>query len=119
MKTLFLDESGTHELKRIQPDYPIFVLAGVICDADYARGELERRVRRFKLDLFGTSDIVLHTADIVRSKNGFQRLQEQPFREQFYRGLNQLMRELEYSVVACAIKKPEYVARYGPRAADP
>jgi hypothetical protein len=120
MKTLFLDESGTHELIGIQADYPVFVLAGVICDDRYAFGELERRVREFKLELFNTDSIILHTADIVRPQNGFGRLGvDEAFRNRFYRELNDLMRDLRYTVVACVIKKPEHVKRYGPRAADP
>jgi hypothetical protein len=62
---MFLDESGDHSLKVIDPQYPVFVLGGVIADADYAHGELEERVRRFKRDLFGRDDLILHTADTL------------------------------------------------------
>jgi hypothetical protein len=37
---LFIDESGDHSLAVIDPQYPIFVLGGVIVDSDYAAGEL-------------------------------------------------------------------------------
>ncbi|MBA7700163.1 hypothetical protein ES703_108872 [subsurface metagenome] len=36
MKILFLDESGDHNLSIIDPQYPLFVLGGVIVDMDYA-----------------------------------------------------------------------------------
>jgi len=32
MKVLFLDESGDHSLNVIDPQYPVFVLGGVIVD---------------------------------------------------------------------------------------
>lgn len=61
---MFLDESGDHSLTVIDPQYPVFVLGGVIVDRAYASGEMARRVRQFKLDLFGRDDLILHTADI-------------------------------------------------------
>jgi len=62
MTYLFLDESGDHSLTRIDPQYPVFVLGGVVVDADYAAGEMARKLDRFKLDVLGTSDVTLHTA---------------------------------------------------------
>ena len=54
MTYLFLDESGDHSLTRIDPQYPVFVLGGVVVDADYAAGEMARKLDRFKLDVLGT-----------------------------------------------------------------
>jgi hypothetical protein len=119
MKVLFLDESGDHNLTVIDPQYPLFVLGGVIVDKDYAEGELTREVNAFKQELFGRTDIVLHTADITRNRNGFERMQETAFRELFYEKLNELMRKLNYMVVACAIRKDEHLSRYGVAALDP
>jgi hypothetical protein len=119
MKALFLDESGDHDLSLIDPQYPLFVLGGVIVEQDYAEGELADRLSKFKRDLFGRTDIVLHTADIVRNRNGFERMKEPAFRERVYRELNTLMAGLSYTVVACAIRKDEHLARYGVAALDP
>lgn len=116
---MFLDESGNHGLIKIDPDYPVFVLGGVIVDQSYANGELAERVQRFKLDLFGRDDLILHTADITRNRNGYERMQEPSFRQRFYEQLNDLMRELEYQVVACVIKKDVHFAHYGFAAIDP
>jgi len=118
-KLLFLDESGNHDLGTSDPDYPIFVLGGVIVDRDYAGGPLAESMKRFKREFFGTEEIILHTADIVRNKNGVESLIEPTRRRQFYEGLNSLMRDLEYQVVACAILKGEHVARFGADALDP
>ena len=119
MKVLFLDESGDHNLTVIDPQYPLFVLGGVIMDKDYAEGELMREVNAFKQEMFGRTDIVLHTADITRNRNGFERMKETAFRERFYENLNGLMRKLNYTVVACAICKDEHLSRYGVAALDP
>lgn len=119
MKVLFLDESGDHNLSVIDPSYPLFVLGGVIMDSDYARDVLTPRMAEFKYQLFGRGDVILHTADITRNRNGFERLKDTGFRLEFYQRLNALMRELEYRVVACAIRKDEHLARYGMAALDP
>lgn len=105
MKALYLDESGEHNPSVTSPDYPIFVLGGIIADKDYADGPLTDALDDFKRQLLKATDIVLHTADIVRNRKGFELLKDAGFRDGFYERLNALMRELEYSVVACAIRK--------------
>jgi hypothetical protein len=119
MRILFLDESGDHNLSIINPDYPLFVLGGVIVEQTYAEGELTRRVQDFKRRLFGRDDIILHTADIARSKKDFGRLRIPEFRARFLEELNVLMRDLDYKVVACAIRKDDHLAQYGTAALDP
>jgi hypothetical protein len=119
LQILFLDESGDHNLSVIDPQYPLFVLGGVIVEQAYAEGEMADRIQDFKRRLFGRDDIVLHTADITRNRNGFERIKDTPFRERFYTELNALMRDLHYQVVACAIRKERHLARYGVAALDP
>ena len=119
MKVLFLDESGDHNLTVIDPSYPLFVLGGVIVEQRYAEGPLEEALRDFKQRLFGRDDLILHTADITRNRNGFERLKDRRFRENFYLELNALLRRLEFQVVACAIRKNDHLQRYGVAALDP
>ena len=118
-KVLFLDESGDHNLAVVDPQYPLFVLGGVIMDREYAEGQLVDALNEFKADVFGRTDIVLHTADITRNRNGFEDMQDVAFRDYFYDRINSLMRSLPYSVVSCAIRKDEYLGRYGLAAIDP
>lgn len=119
MKVLFLDESGDHNLSVIDPQYPMFVLGGVIMDVDYAKGPLTDALDAFKRRMLGRTDIVLHTADIIRNRNGFERMKDAGFRAEFLAGLNDLMRAADYRVVACAIHKTAHLARYGFAAVDP
>jgi hypothetical protein len=119
MKILFLDESGDHNLSIIDPSYPLFVLGGIIVDKRYAENELPKALNDFKLNMFGQTDIILHTADITRNKNGFQRLIEPAFRHKFYQALNQLIQTLEFTIVACVIKKEAHLSKYGLAALDP
>jgi hypothetical protein len=119
MKRMYLDESGNHDLVRIDQQYPMFVLGGVIVDADYADGEMAERVANFKREVFGSPDIILHTAEIARNKNAFECLKHPAKRQEFYTALNNVMRTLRYKVVACAINKTAHLERYGWSAVDP
>lgn len=119
MLVLFLDESGDHNLRVGDRLYPVFVLGGVLVDDVYALGELEDEVRRFKRELCGRDDLVLHTADIARNRNGFGALVAPAVRARFYERLNALVRSLRFETIACAAHKDVYVARHGVSAADP
>ncbi|MBF0232757.1 MAG: DUF3800 domain-containing protein [Desulfamplus sp.] len=119
MKVMFLDESGDHNLRVIDPQYPMFVLGGIIVDKYYAETELTEQVNAFKQKFFGRPDIILHTADITRNRNGFEAMKDRDFRERFYEELNALMVALRYQVVACVIHKDQHLSRYGVAALDP
>ena len=95
------------------------VLGGVVVDKKYAEGEMTNCLNSFKKNLFGTDKITLHTADFSRQKNGFERMKEREFCEKFYRELNQLISDLDITILACAIKKEQHMARYGLDAIDP
>ncbi|MGH7233530.1 MAG: DUF3800 domain-containing protein [Nitrospiraceae bacterium] len=119
MKILFLDESGDHSLDVIDPQYPLFVLGGYIMDLHYHESVATPLLNAYKHRLFGTSDFILHTAEIVRRKGPFQKLTDHTFRDKFYSETNAFMRELDYKVVACAIRKDEHLDQYGLVAMDP
>jgi hypothetical protein len=115
---MYLDESGDHNLERIDPNYPVFVLGRVIVERTYARTVIESRMQRLKRDFFGREDIILHTADIIRARNEFACLKNADLKETFLGALTAMMRELEYTVVACVIRKPAYAATHEPGAID-
>lgn len=115
---LFLDESGDHSLDKIDPQYPMFVLGGVLISAaDYDR--VDACWKQMKRELFGRDDIIIHTADLTRNKNGFERMKETAFRERVYTELNAVMAELPYMIIGCAVRKDEHLDRYGMSAIDP
>ncbi|HEY7034783.1 MAG TPA: DUF3800 domain-containing protein [Thermomicrobiales bacterium] len=119
MKLLFLDESGDHSLEAIDQDYPVFVLGGIVVDRTYYRIEMEPRVRDLKEEFFDDPDIILHTTDIIRGKNGFEVLGNPVVRAAFSAALNAVMQDLEYEVIACGIRKVAHLQQYGVHAADP
>jgi len=116
---LFLDESGDHSLAHIDAGYPVFVLGGILVADDSALEDIERAVTAFKRDFFGNADIVLHTADITRNRRGFESLADPGTRDGFHRRLNALLAALEFSVIACVIRKRALLERHGALAVDP
>ena len=119
MKLLFLDESGDHSLSIVDIDYPVFVLGGVIVDRANYRNVIAPAIESFKNDHLSDPDVILHTTDILRARNGFEALGDPTTREKFYQGLNELMIELEYTVVACAIRKNAIVEAHRDQAIEP
>lgn len=116
---LFLDESGDHSLSKIDPQYPMFVLAGCVFEMGYYEDVVVPEINSFKNDLLGNDKIILHTEDIAHNKNGFERVMEEEFRNNFYQKINAVLSKLEYKILACAIKKDEHFKKYGLAAIDP
>jgi hypothetical protein len=106
MKTLYLDESGVAK-GRPDPTYPIFVLGGVIIDSDDLSFN-NNLVNAFKIKYFGTTDIILHSSDIIRQRNGFELLKNPNIWNDFLSDINELIRKLKFSVIACVVKSENY-----------
>jgi hypothetical protein len=56
MKRTFLDESGDHDLVKVDPQYPVCGLGGVICDRQ-SFVDMTSLLRRFKLETLGSTDV--------------------------------------------------------------
>lgn len=119
MKMMFLDESGNHDLRKIDPVYPVFVLGGVIVERSYVREVIDPEFRQFKIRHFGRDGVVLHTVDMHRGRGDYGFLTDPAHRAAFYTDLNEMLERLEYQVVACVVKKTEHIQRFGENAADP
>jgi hypothetical protein len=116
---MFLDESGTHKLTKIEPTYPVFVLGGVVIDRAYVRDVIEIEMNQFKQRYFGRTDIVLHTVEMNNGTGDYAFLADTATRTAFYDDLHTHLQSWDYKVIACVIKKPELVKRYGTAAKDP
>lgn len=103
----------------MDPNYPIFVLAAVLVERKYYCSVIVPELKQLKHQLFGTDQIVFHTADITRNRKGFERLKDANFREKFYKKLNEAMRKWDYSVIAVVVDKQRHKQAYGDAALDP
>jgi hypothetical protein len=111
MKVMFLDESGNHDLRKINPNYPVFVLGGVIVDRAHLRNTIEPELQQFKLKHFGRPDVILHTVAMGKGRGDYAFLADPTNRAAFYTDLNALLQRWEYTVVACVFDLPRYIAQ--------
>jgi hypothetical protein len=116
---MYLDESGDHSLRVVDPAYPVFVLAGVVIDEAYEKRVVRPELDELKQAFFGHARVVLHTSDLIRNRNGFERMKDPAFRGRFLDALNEAMRRWSYTVVACAVRKDHHARKYGTSAIDP
>lgn len=104
---LFLDESGEHGMKKINPHYPILVLCGVfISEIEYYL--LRERINALKIKIFGTKDVVFHSTEIRKKEGSFHILSDEEIRNAFIEEFNQIVTESHYKVLATVIRKEGY-----------
>ncbi len=115
---LFLDESGDPSLKSINHGFPIFALLGILIKKDeYER--LNQTFDKIKTKYFGSDKVILHSRDIRKCEGPFVKLFDLDVKKHFYYDLDKAMRELDYKIIASAIKKEEHIGLFGKLADDP
>lgn len=114
MQIMFVDETGDHSLEKIDPQYPIFSLNGVIFEKDYYYNEVTEKFHKFKIKYFGTKDIILHSYDIKKQNGVFKILTEKSLRENFFEDLNNLVKEIHYKIISINILKDKFKQQKSP-----
>lgn len=120
---LFVDESGDHNLSKVDPTYPIFSLGG-LCISKSSYKSFNKVISDFKIKYYGSDDIILHSSELKRPKdfrsdarNVF--LLDPAQREVFYKELdNEIIQFNNYAIVACFIHKQQHIDYYS-QPADP
>lgn len=102
---IYVDESGDHSLESIDGDYPVFVLDFCIFRKDHYANAVVPKVQAFKFQHFGYDMVVLHEHEIRKQKPPFVFLQNKKKRAVFMDGLNQLIEQADFTVVAAVIDK--------------
>jgi hypothetical protein len=103
----FLDETGDHSLKIIDPQYPIFILVSCIFEEEYYNKHVISKINHFKVKYFGDTDVILHSYDIRKQKGPFKILTKTKTRITFYKDLNNLIGSFDFSIIASVIMKSE------------
>lgn len=109
---IYVDESGDHSLDSIDRDYPVFVLDFCIFRKDHYANVVAPQVQAFKFAHFGHDIVVLHEHEIRKQKPPFVFLQNQQKRATFMDGLNQLIEQADFTIVAAAIHKERLTRQY-------
>lgn len=110
-KILFIDETGNQDLNNIDSKYPIFGLLGVIFD-DYYMSNVQFEVDSLKQKFLGTTNVILHTLEITRSRNSFAFCKDPNKRIPFYNAIDALLDKLDYTILFAVINKKDYVRTY-------
>ncbi|VWX63220.1 conserved hypothetical protein [Burkholderiales bacterium 8X] len=107
----FVDESGDHSLDKIDPAYPMFVLAFCVMPFAAYNEIISPAIRKLKFDLFGHDTVVLHETDIVRRRKAFASIGEVQ-RNDLMSKLGEIIRGADMTIIAIAIHKQKHAARY-------
>lgn len=107
-----MDESGDHSLDKIDPSYPMFVLAGCIFDFDYYSKVVEPEVNKLKLKHFGKTNVILRSYDIRKQKKEFKSLVDIAKRTAFYEDLDNYIKNTDFKIIAAAIRKDKLKSQY-------
>ncbi|QQG40438.1 MAG: DUF3800 domain-containing protein [Candidatus Levyibacteriota bacterium] len=116
---LFLDESGHHGLKIVDKQYPILLLCGCLIEKDYYNHEVTKQINNLKLKYFKTTEIILHSRDIRKWQKDFKILGDIKFRHKFYQDLDEIIKNIDFRIIATAVLKTELIKTYGPQANNP
>lgn len=115
---LFLDESGDHGLGNIDPGFPVFALTGVmISRVDYL--SIRHRMNQIKETYWNDRDVIFHSRDIRKWDKEFKILFDEEVRARFYRDINDLVSQSNYTIIAAAVDKIKHTKKYGKIANDP
>ena len=109
---MFIDESGDHGLKNIDPSYPVFVLCGVLFSKD-AYQIADDRVNEIKRKFWPIGTVILHSTDIRKQRGPFVALINLALKEKFYNDINSVISGSDYCIITTAINKEEYIKKYG------
>jgi len=110
---VFVDESGDHGLKSIDPEYPVFALVFCVIKKEDYLNKIVPAIQQLKLDFWGHDQIILHENEIRRKKGAFSLLMTNPdLREDFFYRLRTTIGQAEFRYIASVIKKEELIKRY-------
>lgn len=109
---LFIDECGDQNLSNYDPSFPIFTLCGVIV-SEKQLNILSSQINDLKKEYWGDKKIIFHSRDIRKCQNGFEVLFNLSLKSNFYKRINSILGEKNYSIVCCSILKEQYIRQYG------
>lgn len=109
---VFVDESGDHNLAKIDPQFPVFVLLFAILRKEDYVNTVCPSLQRFKFEFWGHDEVVLHEHEIRKPFGDFLFLLKTEVRNRFLSKLSEQMVDLPATIVAVIIDKKKYTSRY-------
>ena len=109
---LFIDKSGDHGLTTLNLDFPVFLLCGVlVSEPDFIT--IRDIFNDIKSEFWKNKKVIFHSRDIRKCEKEFQILFDLELKSTFYRKLNPCVKNGNYIVIASAIRKDNYIKKFG------
>jgi hypothetical protein len=102
---VFVDESGDHGLERVDPRYPLFVLAFCIFHKKHYVEKVSPSLQNFKFKHFGHDLVVLHEHEIRKEEGDFK-FKNAKEKNDFLDELSAIIDLSRFIVASCVVKKP-------------
>lgn len=118
MYYFFLDETGDHGLSFVDENFPLFLLCGCLIKEDVLVA-FEERLEEFKLAIFGSKEVILHSREIRKCEGAFQVLFDLELKAKFHEGLNRIIEDTEFRIIGAGVNKKDHIIKYGKGAKDP
>lgn len=110
---VYVDESGDHSLRSIDPQYPIFVLAFCVFHKRHYAEKIVPAVEKFKFNYFGHDQVVLHETDIRKETGAFNIFRSRREKETFFNELTSIIEATNFVLISCTIDKTRLAADEG------
>jgi len=110
--TIFVDESGTENLKNFKDDDRYFVLAFCIFDKDYYAQEAVPKFQKLKFDTFGHDQTIIHGYDMMNCIGDFECLQDINVRNIFLNRLTKIIESTNFILISTVIDKKRLLEKY-------
>jgi hypothetical protein len=109
---VFVDESGSPSMGRIDPDFPLLVLAFMIVRKDDYTRQIVPAVQTFKFQHFGHDQVILHEREIRRDLGSFSFLKTRALKQTFLDELTSIVEKVPFHLVSVVIRKDTLQKRY-------
>ncbi len=114
---VYVDESGDHGMEKLDPNYPMFVLAFCVFYKRHYAEQVVPALEKFKFNHFGHDLVVLHEHEI-RKETGAFRFENRQEKEDFIGELTTIIERSRFILISCVINK-DALKRAGGAPANP
>ena len=108
---MYLDETGDHNLNKINSQYGVFGLGGTIIN-DEDLQHISNELDSLKLGIFGNRNIVFHSVDLRKRRKEFVLLSNNNIRQEFYSKFNNFVIESPIQFISVFIDKLAHLKKY-------
>ena len=107
---VYVDESGDHNLKNIDENYPLFVLAFCVFHKKHYSEDVVSALEKFKFNHFGHDQVILHEHEIRKEKPPFNIFKSPEQRGDFMNELTAIIDYSNFILISCVIDKRDLVS---------